>query len=313
MKKLVWMIWFLAFQAMGQEIVTTPEFKSGRAAGNSMEKKMAKAPKKLFINSFSVSYQVLFYDQESTRSGLNYGATSASLTVGFDGLEPTDYQAITDKLYANYASMMESEGYEIISTNGMEGNKGLAKAELIEAGKPEFGTQGGYITTTPTGFKYFLEKDRPVYAHKLGVDAVIADISIEVPFIVDAESGASKLMTDAVGGVSKIVVKPGLHISEKSRITYTYPSQASFIKVPLEKGIWITGVFEDEKFKSSSSAISNVNYGSGLMRSVQSWDVDESRVQTVKGDPEKYKKGVFEGSELLLSESAKVFLSWTEK
>jgi hypothetical protein len=296
---------------MAQSIDQKIEFKTGRSAGNFSEKKMSKAPKKLFVNQFLVHYQVLFFDSESTRSGVNYGATSASLSVGFDGIEETDLQKITDQLYREYVNMMKSKGYDILPTEDFKSNKAMAKSELFTYETPSYEQLSGYISCMPSGFKYFLQKGKPVLSGRIRHDGLTADVVIEIPFIVDAESGASKLATSAVGGVSKIVVKPSLRINDNSLYAYNW-SGGSYVKLPMKEPLVIDGVFKDQKFKASAGAQTNTSTTIGATKITRSWDVDESRVQNASCDPEKYKKGVFDGAKMYLTEATSVFMEWAD-
>lgn len=295
-------------QTIDQEI----EFKTGRAAGNFAEKKMSKAANQIFINQFTVHFQMLFFDAESTRAGVNYGTTSASLSVGFEGIDESDLQKLTDQIYQDYVNMMKSNGYEIISADDLSGNKSVAKGEMIAYTRPDYEKISGYVSCMPTGFKSFYKKGKPLLSALIKHDGLTADVSIEVPFIVDAESGASKLATSAVGGVSKIVVKPILRIGGGSVYSYNW-SGGSYVTLPMKSDLIVKGVFEDEKFKAAAGAVSNSSSTIGATTFTKSWNVDESKVQTAKCDPEKYKKGVVDGSNKFLSEATSLFMEYATK
>lgn len=270
---------------------------------------MAKAPKRLFINKFVVSYEVLYADWEATRAGVNTGATSANLSVGFEGVDDADFQEITDKLYADYVKMMQAAGFEVITAKDLQGNKAFAKAELVSGSPVDYQSEKGEATTTPTGFPFFLLGGKYVLAPRIKAEAVVADVHIKVPFMIDSEAGASKLATKAVGGVSKVVASPALRISAQSQHDFTWETN-SVVKVPMKGDLMINGVFQDEKFKASVAAQTNTQYDIGHLTRVYSEDVNVSNIQVAKGDPEKYKKGVYDGASLFLKESSNVFLGW---
>ncbi|MEQ8472990.1 MAG: hypothetical protein RIC35_17480 [Marinoscillum sp.] len=317
MKKLFTLLFALcivSFYTIAQEVSEVPEFKTGRAAGNSLENKLKKSPKKILINSFRINYQILYTDWEGTRAGVYTGKTSAELTVAFEGMAEADYQKITDDLYQVYIANFQSLGYEVLSAEVLDGHKAVKKHSLTTGGQASYAIKDGYIATTPTGFQYYAdEKSRPALAGKMrGVDAVVVDINIDVPFMIDSESGASKLATKAVGGVSKVVASPSLRIDGGSDITFVDPAFLAVVKAVMKDEITIGGVFKDEKFKASSAAQTNTSYDLGHITRVYSTDVNTSKVQVAEGDPEKYKKGVAEAVNKLLVAANNHLVSFTK-
>ncbi|MCR9252885.1 MAG: hypothetical protein NXI20_20850 [bacterium] len=299
---------------VAQEVSEVPEFKTGRAAGNSLEKKMKKSPKKILINTFRVNYQILFTDWEGTRAGVYTGKTSAELTVAFNGMEEADYQKITDDLYANYLSYLDGEGYEVISSDVLANSKAVKNFSSTSGGSPSYELIDGYISTTPTGFTYY-SKDNgkaPLAGKMKGCGAVVADITLNIPFIVDSESGASKLATKAVGGVSKIVVSPSLRIESNSTIRFTDPEVLAVIISKMKDPMMINGVFKDAKFKASAAAQTNTAYRMGHVVNVYSTDVNTSKMQVAECDPEKYKAGVLEAMRKLTESATNHFIHYND-
>ena len=305
---------FIGTQTLGQEVVNTPEFKTGRSSGSSMEKKLKKAPKKILLNSFRVSYQILYTDWEATRAGVNIGETSAQLTVGFEGMEEADFQKLTDEAYNSFVSMMTDNGYEILNSSVLEGDKSTKKLSPYIGGEANYGYMDGYITTFPTGFNYYSnDKNKlPLAGYMRKLDAIVIDVNLKIPFMSDSESGASKLASKAVGGISKVVASPALRIEDGYTIDYQYPQAASVLRHPLKNSVGISGVFEQEKFKATSTAQTNTSYNIGHITRVYSTDVNTAKIQVAKGDPEKYKKGVSDAMNLLITTSWKDFQSYTE-
>lgn len=315
LKLLLLILMCMTVQLSAQQVVNTPELKTGRAAGGSVESKFKKSPKKIMINAFRVNYQILYTDWEGTRAGVYSGATSAELSVGFEGMEEADFQQLTDQLYADYLADLKSKGYEIVTMDVLSGHKAVNKHNLMTGGTADYNRKDGFISTTPTGMQFYSnDKGRPPLAGKMkGVEAVVIDVKINVPFIVDAESGASKLATSAVGGVSKIVVKPALRISPYSKVTFVDPAFLAVTNAVMKKALGISGVFQDEKFKASAAAQSNTSYDMGHITRVYSTDVNTSKIQVAKCDPEKYKTGVAEGMMIYLRAANDRFISFTEK
>ncbi len=303
-----------AFNAEAQEVGPISEFKSGRSAGNALEKKLKKSPKKIFINSFTVNYQILYTDWEGTRAGVYTGKTSAELSVAFEGMEEADFQKLTDDLYANYLSHVKSLGYDVISPEGISGHKALKKYSLHKGGTASYSAKDGYITTTPSDAKFYLDdKSKGQYGARLGgIDAVTVDVSLDVPFMEDSESGASKLATKAVGGVSKVVASPNLQVSDQSKIMFVDPAVLAVVNAAMTDPVTISGVFKDEKFKASSAAQTNTSYNLGHVTRVYSTDVNTSKIQVATGDVEKYKKGVAEAMKKLTEAANNHFVTFTK-
>jgi hypothetical protein len=264
---------------------------------------------------FSRDWFILFTDWEGTRSGLYTGATSAELSVGFEGMDEGNFQTITDQLYSNYLDNLKDRGYDLANTEILTGNKAVNKHNLVSGGKADYEYREGYISTTPSNFSYYInDKGRAPLAGKMkGVDAVVVDLEINLPFIIDAESGASKLATSAVGGISKIVVKPSLRIIESSNIVFVDPAFLAVSNSKLKKDLVISGVFEDQKFKATATAQTNTSYDIGHITRVYSTDVNTSKIQVAKCNPEKYMTGVKEGINAYLQAATDQFVALTGK
>lgn len=312
--KLVLILCLASIAVIAQEVGELPEFKSGRAAGNSLEKKLKKSPQKIFINSFSVNYQILYTDWEGTRAGVYTGKTSAELTVAFEGMTESDYQQLTNNLYDSYVNNWKSLGYEIVDASVLDGHKAVKNHQLTEGGQVSYTIKDGYISTSPAGFRYYTDdKSRaPLAGRMRGVDAVVVDVNLNVPFMIDSESGASKLATKAVGGVSKVVASPDLRIAENSDIVFVDPAFLAVVKAAMKDPLTISGVFKDEKFKASSAAQTNTAYDLGHVTRVYSTDVNTSKLQVAQGDPEKYKAGVAEAMARLTVAANEHFMTFTK-
>jgi hypothetical protein len=312
MKKVIYLLAMIVCVCISAQTVEgTPEFKTGRAAGNASEGKLKKAPKRFFINTFTVNYQILYNDWEATREGVNIGATSASLTVGFEGMEEKDFQELTDNLYNAYLSKMKSEGFEIVNIGELQGMKQVEKYSLV-SGAANYKEKRGYIATSPSELSYYQDaKGKNLLIARLTkLDAIAADVVINVPFMRDSESGASKLAGKAVGGISKVVASPSLQIDESSKVSYTWPANLSVLITPMKESLTIKGVFdESEKFRAESLSRTNTEYQIGHLTRVYSEDVNTSNIQVAKADPEKYKAGVSKGLQLFLNGSAEMLLS----
>ncbi len=145
---------------------------------------------------------------------------------------------------------------------------------------------------------------------QIGKDAIVVDFKVTVPFMADSESGASKLATGAVGGVSKVVASPYLRISQPvGQTNVGYSSMDGALNTPLKGDVVIKGVFEDKKFKSSASAQQNTSYNMGHFTKVVSENVSNSNIQVAECDPDKYIKGVTEAINYFMEESTQFFIN----
>ena len=136
-------------------------------------------------------------------------------------------------------------------------------------------------------------------------------------FIEDAESGASKAMCDAFGGVAKIVVRPNLRIaSGLSTFNEFYFAKKevkplSFTKMEIKDDIEIPGVFEDKKYKAAESAQTD-NWGSslGTMQVFNVSDAYLSKTIPLECDAEQYKSGVINGAKNYIDAIFNMFNSY---
>ncbi len=315
----------------GQTIDQTVEIKSGRAAGNYAENKLKKGVKKIFINEFRVFFELIYVDQEQTRAGVNYGSTKATLKVGLDGVSSDSLQRITDRLYKDYTEQLRSEGYTIVLADEAAGIKQFEDYQKVKGGTISSSQIHGFAMVTPTNYEYFIKKvdkkgkqknglmdKRPKISGQLG-DVAVVNVNLMVSFMEEAESRGSKLLTDAIGGVSKVVAEPGFRLAaDLSGIT----SQASYLQniksgfsslnTPFKKDIRIEGVFEKKKYKAVSSAQQNTEYDYGAMSVVFSQHVDATNLQLIQVDQEKYYRGAYNACKLYLTESTNLFLKYSK-
>ena len=318
-------IFLMGFFGFAQQVTGDLEFKEGRAAGNYAEKKFSKSDKKLFIKRFNVNFQLIYVDAEQTREGVYHGSTSSSITVGFEGVTEQDLQAITDKLYNDYVAKMQAAGYQIVTAAEAAGIKEHSEYVAQKGGGISKAQLPGYATCTPTGYEYFVKKvtasgkEKGAFVDKSNkisgqLGAVVVNVDLNIPFMTDGESGASKLATGVVGGVSKVVAKPNLRLDQTgTNMNYVDAGQGCNMNIPMKGNLQINGVFEDEKFKSIAGAKSNSSYSMGYATIVVSEKVDVSNIQVAKCDPAKYIKGVQDATSMYMDGASDVFLGWATK
>lgn len=323
---------------IAQQVSTVELKKPGRPSGDMAPKKIKNAPHKIFIAEFNILYQLVFSDKEETRAGVNHGKTKAKLTVAAGGLYKEDLTSITDEIFKNYTDNLKAKGYEIIEAADVAKAKSYENWSLLKGGGLNEEQLRGFIKSTPTNYSFYVKKVSKKGKEKTGVmdnsikisqaldGAVVAKVNLIIPFIVDAESGFSKSSAKIVGGVSKIVVKPKLHIPAESVMTghnsiiqsgatYAYSTgmgEQAIAKARLKDDVEINGVFEDKKYKATSVTQLNTEYSAGAYTLVQSVDVTTEDVQVAECDVPKYKEGVQKASIQILEASLNKFYGFAD-
>lgn len=116
MKNILTLFWSLTL-VVGLSAQTIGDFKTkdqGRA-NNRMKKK----EKRVYIADFQVNYQLGLALQDEQKGGRMFGGgvkgdTKATLVVGLAGIDDVDLQDMTNKLYEEYVTNLQSQGYEIV-------------------------------------------------------------------------------------------------------------------------------------------------------------------------------------------------------
>lgn len=329
----------VAFTVFSQTIDGTPEIKKGRAAGNTAEGKLKKASKRIYINEFRVFYQVVYFDSDYARAGYDGGGASghrsaaqASLSVALDGVDEQMLTDNTTRLYNEYVSQLKSEGYEIITTDEAGKVPVFEEYERIQGGTLNTAQMVGYLMSTPKGYDYFVKKvnnkgkEKKAFIdirHKVSNElngALIVNVEMTVPFMVEAESKGSKMLKGVVGGLAKVVASPYFRLSgTNTNVSYVYSTNKfgpeAYVAMPMKKDIQIKGVFdESQKFKTTAKAENNQAYDAGAWTIViPADDVKESNIQFVSVDTKKYVDGAYMASKSYLDAAFARFKEVTGK
>ncbi|MDW3194271.1 MAG: hypothetical protein R8G66_17990 [Cytophagales bacterium] len=258
------------------------------------QKKFKDAPKKMYIASFRVIYQMLFSQQEVAKGGREFGGgyrgdAVAGLNMALKGLESSDIQGLTDEIYQEFLEQLRAEGYEMISIDDAQQSEEFEGYERKAGGTLNEAQFAGLVSAVPTGFEYMIkrttgkgkEKNR-FNGYRLSSEldgAIVSTVTVVVPFVEDAESGLSKNLSKAVGGVAKIVVKPNLRIENESmgsagafsldaaqtKATFYFAEKKikplAYTNMHLKKDVDIPGIIEEKKYKAAESAQTD-NWGS---------------------------------------------------
>lgn len=307
------------------------------------QKKMSKAPKKVYISEFNINYQLAYSQTSISRGGRELGGgyrgdAKASLSVAIPGIDLDALQKITDDVYQEYIDKLKSEGFEIIdpetavTTDLLSGWERQTGGEMSEAQFP------GFVATTPTGKDYFVrrvtKKGRKKngvfeYASKLSRQlegATVIKINLAIPFVEEAEGGVSKSLRKTIGGLAKVVVKPNFRLAKYESIqvgnTYlTVQTGSSYhymesmknqgqILQSLKKDVEIEGVFESKKYKATQKADQDIWGASNGFYKVFSYDDRElEKTQAIECDPQKYLTGVREVVKGYVNKSLEAFIT----
>ncbi|MGE0589607.1 MAG: hypothetical protein AB7O48_13610 [Cyclobacteriaceae bacterium] len=339
MKKLLTM--FLALLLAGAIHAQGPvEIKDVSGSG---QKKFKKSPKRIYIAQFRVNYQLLYSQVEKEEGGRTLGGgyrgdAKAGLTMAVQGIEASDLIEITDRIYNDYLTSFKNEGYEIVSIEEASKAKSFEDWERKIGGTLNEAQYPGYITSVPTGFEYFVKKTKDSGREKSSfvdnslkisgdMNVTVVKINIVVPFVEDAESGASKALGKAVGGLAKVVLRPYLRIEKDpvgtagtfstdaalTQATYAYKESAGSMGATylrLKSNLDIPGIFEDKKYKAVESADTDL-WGTqvGALTLFNVSDKYLAKTQPLPVDAQKYKQAVSLAASAYLKATREEYLS----
>ena len=238
--------------------------------------KFKSAPKKVFINSFNIYFEVFGSAEASTSGGENFGrvhsGTKTAMGVALYGIDTADFIEITTQAYEYFKKDLESKGFEIVSPDIAAKTPLYSNWLRKSGGKLSSAEATGYVRVTPSGFDYFVPGEKnsgkergtffdrsPALSKELG-DAIIADVSFTFGFI-DMKVFRSELLniSNVKGKVNfKVDIAPGASM-DMSKVNFSYgktfTAATAAIQNELKKRIPITApVFKDEKFSETTTA-----------------------------------------------------------
>lgn len=339
MKRLL--IMFIALLLAGAIYAQKPvEVKDVSGSG---QKKFKKSPKRIYIAQFRVNYQLLYSQVEKDEGGRTLGGgyrgdAKAGLTMAVQGIEAADLIEITDKIYNDYLTSFRNEGYEIVSIDEASNAKSFEGWERKTGGTLNEAQYPGYITSIPSGFEYFVKKTKESGREKStfvdnslkisgDLKLTVVKVNIVVPFVEDAESGASKALGKAVGGLAKVVLRPYLRIEKDpvgtagtfstdaalTQTTYAFKESAGSMGATylrLKSNVDIPGIFEDKKYKAVETAETD-QWGTqvGALTIFNVSDKYLAKTQPLPVDAQKYKQGVSQAASAYLKATLDEYLS----
>ena len=170
-------------------------------------KKLKKAPKKVYISTFNINYEVYKEAIDFKAGGRSFGGTyrsdaTARAAIGLSGIEAGQIQRVTNQLYKEYVAKLEAAGLEIITPD--EAAQTDVYNNWQKAQGPSISESGipGVLTAVPEGFAYLYKKEGKDGKKKKGFmggnfvapalskqldGAIIAEVDLYVMFTEDKE------------------------------------------------------------------------------------------------------------------------------
>lgn len=296
--------------------------------------KFSKAPRKVYIQSFRVLFQVMASATAKSSEGVRKGATKTSMAVAVTGVDLPDFQQVTDKLYNDLVASLKSKGFELISAEEAGKTEHYQDWVLKSEGTASYAQMAGHIMITPSGYKYYVKgeskggKEKGTFTDKSAVlskqlnDAVILDVSMVFPFVEMDASSSGMLGFSAVKATVDFGLEPGVSGTagalRQNMVKFVYGNAGmgqaeSYLPVVLKKKVTAEGVFFDKKFKEFNSAALNKVYDAGYYAVVTSENKNETVSHEAACDTEKYKAASLKLGTDLINKSLEIFYKNAEK
>jgi len=251
---------------------------------------MKKAPKKIYINTFNVNFE-MYKEAIDFKAGGNGGRiggntsnATAKAAVGLDGIDANLMLAKTNELYKNFIDRITKEGYEIITFDTAE-NTGVFEGWQKASGPAIGESISGIINVIPEGYTTFYKRKTDKGEVKKGFlggiglqsklskalnDAIVADVNLYVMF---SEEGSDWMK----GKAAKVKIKTNLRLINTHAISV--PQKFKKKKTTMGK------LFGSVKIAGASDtypASSNITFSQGK----SGLGTKSSFIGTLKGDVE---------------------------
>ena len=151
------------------------------------EKKLNKAPKKVYISSFKVFYQVYISDKHKHNSNQKAPQEYEATLVGVD---TSEFQDITNDLYTYFVDSLTKKGYEIVPFDSVKNDKYFDGWVEHKGGEITQSHIEGYLLSRPSGYTHFEHKafdhisfvdELPKLSKELG-NIIVMDVEFVLPF-----------------------------------------------------------------------------------------------------------------------------------
>jgi len=265
-------------QSYSQDIVTEKDVKTTYVK----KKLMKEAPKKVFINTFKVYYQLIDSQSETKKGGRQVGGgaykgdATATLAVGIKGVELNTLQEITNDFYNKLIADLEADGLEVFTAKTIKKIDYYQDHIILEGPNMNQEQLEGYVMVAPEGYSYFVKgiskkgKEKKKFklvntnykVSKQLDDMIVVDVTIVIPSIwlkegvnlagakvkggADLKLAQSEIKTTNFVKQTQIITEISF-VSGKDKVA---AMPATSVSSALKKDVEISGVFSDEKFKS---------------------------------------------------------------
>lgn len=249
--------------------------------GGYAENKLKNMPRKVYIASFRAYFHVLASAEASSIGGSFKNNTKTSMVVAVSGVDTPDFIEITNTLYRKFTDDLKSKGFEILTADDAAKSDQYADWIRKEGGEVSYAQIPGYVSATPSGYSYFVKKEKkdgrekgafidksPKISRDLD-GAIVIEASFAFPFV-DMKTASS----DIAGFSSvkaKIDFEMGTAFGMDGATPLMSPTQVKFVgsqgmgkdailfvKLKGESFDSAAPVFKDKKFKETNVAM--VNY-----------------------------------------------------
>jgi len=245
MKKLCMLIYVMNVVAVLHAQPLTE--KETASAGSFNGGKFKDAPKRVYINTFNVYFQVFASASASTQGGESFGRlrgnTNVAMGVSIDGVDTEDFMELTNNAYQHYVSQLKAQGFEIVTADEAGATEVLSGWMRKEGGQLSSAQAQGYVRAVPTGYSYFVKeesksgKERGTGAGSMGKggigsntgvlskalnDAVISDVTLTFNFV------EMTVFRSEMLNISQVKGKPDFHFGMMQSGQTIMPSQVNF-------------------------------------------------------------------------------------
>lgn len=273
--------------------------------------KLNDGPKKLYIASFNVNFEV-YKEAVDKKAAGGFGRTvksaaKAKAAVGLATLDKDAVQSKVDQLYAEFVSEMTSKGYEIISADDQSAKEYHQKWEKATGPSVYEAGMTGIVGFVPSGFSYYY-KERNIFSDVLSTfskhpqnlskalnDALVIDVSLAFVF--------SELGTDwNVGNQAKVKLLVNYRMANlfgnSSHINFTRGKMKiggnpeSFYNGYMKSDLEIGGVLAKEKVVAYSTQTQKTATSLNPIVSVSGENYSQT-TKWLEPDGKKYAEGMY--------------------
>jgi len=267
-------LWLMASIAWAQTLTADNVTDKGGYA----ESKLKNAPRKVYIASFRTFFHVLASAEASSIGGSFKGNTKTSMVVAVSGVDTPDFLEVTNTLYKKFTDDLKAKGFEILTADDAARSEEYSDWIKKEGGTLSYSQIPGYVSASPTGYNYFIKKEKKDGREKSAIldkstkisrdldGAIIIEAAFAFPFV-DMKT-ASSSMAGFSSVKAKIDFEIGTAFGMDGANPLMSPTQLKFInsegmgkdailivKIKGDSFDSDAPVFKDKKFKESNVAM----------------------------------------------------------